>query len=483
VIERRDLAIIGAGPAGLAAATLGAELGLDTVLVDEQAGPGGQIYRGIEQFALLDGSVLGPDYRRGYSLALALRRTRAAYLDQAIVWQVRADRRIRYSRKGEAREIEAGRVVLATGAIERPFPIPGWTLPGVMTAGAGQTLMKTAGLVPEGGVVLAGLGPLVWQLAQQYARAGVPITAILETVPRDYFLRAAPLLPWALTAGDEVRKGLGLIRAVKRSGTRIERGVTGLRALGGKRLEAVEFTRGGRAETIPTPLLLLHQGVVPDANLVMSIGCRHTWDEGQLCWRPALDEWGRTDVDGIAVAGDGAGIGGARAAEHTGRLAALDAAHALGRIERAARDRQAAPAHAALRRLRRLRPFLEALYRPPDWSRRPAEDAVLACRCEEVTAGEVRAAAGQGCANLNALKSLTRCGMGPCQGRLCGPTAAELLAGALGVATPDVGTYRLRPPVKPVALADILAFADGTVPPEAATPTDHALAAAQGDGA
>jgi hypothetical protein len=351
-----------------------------------------------------------------------------------------------------------------------------------MTAGAGQTLLKTAGLVPEGGVVLAGLGPLLWLLAQQYVRAGVAVTAVLETAPRENFLRAAPLLPAALTAGDEVRKGLGFIRAVKRAGTRIERRATGLRALGHERLEAVEFTRGGRTETIPTPLLLLHQGVVPDVNLAMSIGCRHEWDESQLCWRPALDEWGGTDLDGIAVAGDGAGIGGAKAAEQAGRLAALDAAHRLGRIDRAARDGQAAPALAALRRLRRIRPFLEALYRPPEWSRRPIEDAVLACRCEEVTAGVVRAAATvKGCANVNALKSLTRCGMGPCQGRLCGLTAAELLAGARGVATPEVGYYRLRPPVRPVALADILAFADGTVPPEAATPTDHSLE--QGDGA
>src|SRR5438552_14575655 len=176
-----EFAIIGAGPAGMAAAVLAGELGLDTVLVDEQSSPGGQIYRAIERAA--PDTPLGPDYLAGRPLAAALRASRVDYRPNTTLWHLDTDGTLFLENAGRTETMTARRVLLATGAIERPVPIPGWTLPGVMTAGAAQTLLKTADLVPEGRVVLAGQGPLLYLAAVQLARAGAPPLALLETTP------------------------------------------------------------------------------------------------------------------------------------------------------------------------------------------------------------------------------------------------------------------------------------------------------------
>ena len=148
--ESYELAVVGAGPAGLAAATLAAELGIDTLLIDEQDGPGGQVYRAIARPPLGEPAILGADYWQGAALLVPFRASGAAYLPGAAVWSVSRALEIGVSAGGTARLIQAKHVILATGALERPFPIPGWTLPGVMTAGAAQILLKSSGLVAEG---------------------------------------------------------------------------------------------------------------------------------------------------------------------------------------------------------------------------------------------------------------------------------------------------------------------------------------------
>ncbi|MDH3914503.1 MAG: (2Fe-2S)-binding protein, partial [Rhodospirillales bacterium] len=303
-----------------------------------------------------------------------------------------------------------------------------------------------------------GTGPLLLLLAAQYLRAGVRIAALLDMTSRSNALRALPHLPAALAAFGTLAKGLALKREIRHAGVRVVKGVTSLRALGEARLEAVVYEAGGREQRLDSELLLVHFGVIPDSNTTRSLGVRHLWDSRQLCWRPAVDAWGNTDVEGFAVAGDGAGIGGALAAEQAGRLAALEAARALGRIEAAERDRRAAPARAALAKELRVRPFLDALFQPaPELISRLDDDTVV-CRCEEVTAGQIREAVGQGCAGPNQLKSFTRCGMGPCQGRQCGTTVSQLIGHTLGRPVEEIGAYRIRPPLKPISLTQLAAL-------------------------
>ena len=448
--QRIDLAVVGAGPAGLAAATTAADLGLDTLLLDEQDGPGGQIYRGIERAP--DGrnktTPLGVDYLAGKPLAAALRASRAGYLPGTTVWHIDADGTLSVLDKNGSRTIRARRIVLATGAMERPVPIPGWTLPGVMTVGAAQILLKTGDLVPAGRSVLTGQGPLIWLVAAQLVRAGAPPALILETAPHRNYHAAARLLLRALwPARRQLAKGLGLIREVRGAGVPVVREAVGLAALGRGRLERVAWNGG----EIAADLLLLHEGVIPNIQISLALGLEHRWDAAQLCWRPVADEWGATSLPTVAIAGDGAGIAGAEAAALTGRLAALDAAALLDKLDPAERDRRARPIRKALKRELAIRPLLDALYRPAPPVLVPPDD-IVACRCEEVTVAQIRRAARLGAPGPNQAKAFTRCGMGPCQGRLCGPTVSAVMADALGKPIAEIGTYRPRAPYKPITL-------------------------------
>ena len=363
-----DLLVVGAGPAGLAAATLAAKLGVDTVLLDEQPAPGGQIYRAITTTPVTDRGILGEDYWHGASLVTPFQQSGARYVPGATVWAVAEHTapqpekgfEVAYSVAGEARIVHARRLLLATGAQERPFPIPGWTLPGVITAGAAQILLKSAGVVPADRTVLAGCGPLLYLVAWQYLNAGVKIDALLETTPPGRMGQALPKV-WGFLRSPYLGKGLKLLRAVK-AAVPIVRGVTALEALGEGKLQSVRYTAGGVTKTLPAEQLMLHQGVVPNVNLSRAVGAEHRWNEALDCWEPKVDEWGLTSVDGIGMAGDGAGIAGALAAEHRGRLAALQAAHLLGRIDAARRDGEAAAPRAALARAVRGREFFDALY-------------------------------------------------------------------------------------------------------------------------
>jgi bacterioferritin-associated ferredoxin len=177
----------------------------------------------------------------------------------------------------------------------------------------------------------------------------------------------------------------------------------------------------------------------------------------QLTWKPETDLWGATSMPGLTVAGDGAGIAGAEAAAERGRIAALGAAHRLGKIEAALRDRDAAASRATLHRFARGRRFLDTLYRPAKAFRIPQGDTIV-CRCEEVTAERIRATVPLGATGPNQMKSFLRCGMGPCQGRMCGLTVAELIADERKISPQEVGYYRLRSPVKPIALGELAAM-------------------------
>lgn len=320
---------------------------------------------------------------------------------------------VAYSVAGEARILHARRLLLATGAQERPFPIPGWTLPGVITAGAAQILLKSAGVVPADRTVLAGCGPLLYLVAWQYLNAGVRVDALLETTPAGRLRQALPKV-WDFLRSPYLGKGLSLLRAVK-AAIPIIKGVTALEALGQDKLESVRYTTAaGETKTLPAQQLMLHQGVVPNVNLSRAIGAEHRWNTALDCWEPDVDEWGLTSVDGVGMAGDGAGIAGALAAEQRGRLAALQAAHLLGRIDAGRRDNEAAAPRAALARSVRGREFFDALYKAPETFRRPTGDTIV-CRCEEVTAAQVRDTVKLGCSGPNQMKAFLRCGMGPCQ--------------------------------------------------------------------
>jgi NADPH-dependent 2,4-dienoyl-CoA reductase/sulfur reductase-like enzyme len=448
-----DVVVVGAGPAGMAAAAEATGHGLATLVIDEQATPGGQIYRSVDRTHPRLERILGTDYTHGRTLTAALHAGGAEFWPGTTVWYVSPQLEIAATTGDDkVRTIQTRFLIVATGAMERPFPVPGWTLPGVITAGAAQIMLKTGAGVPAGRVVLAGTGPLAYLLASQLIEAGCEELAFLDTQPRGSVAAALPLLPRALTAPSYLTKGARLLARVRRHTRPYVSNVENLAILGDQRAAEVRYLADGVQRTLPADWVLLHQGVVPNVQLTMAVGCRHTWDDAQLCWKPECDAWGRTTRENVFVAGDNAGIAGARAAEYFGRLAALQCAHDLDKFGDAERDARAGGFRSNLRPHLAIRPWLDRMYRAAEGFRMPADDT-LACRCEEVTAGAVRQAVGLGCLGPNQLKFFTRCGMGPCQGRMCGLTVCEIIARERGVPVSEVGYYRIRQPLKPVTLA------------------------------
>ncbi|BBK43852.1 pyridine nucleotide-disulfide oxidoreductase [Allostella vacuolata] len=457
--EMQDLVVVGAGPAGLAAATQAAELGLSATVLDEQPAPGGQIYRAVERAAQGPAAAaLGEDFRHGLSVVDAFRRSGAGYRPGLQVWQVEQSGEVLASDGQRSEAFPARRAVIAVGASERPVPIPGWTLPGVMTVGAGQILLKSSGMMPSGETWVAGSGPLPLLYLSQIIAAGGRIAGYIDTTPAANGLAAGPHLFAALRNLPYLRKGLKLRGVLRRSGIPVHR-ADSVEAAGDGRVERVRFRAGGAWQEKPCDLLMLHEGVVPNVHVTMAVGCAHGWDDRQKCFRPTLDEWGRTDIQPILVAGDCGGIEGARAAELRGRLVALGAAADLGRIDQATRDRLARPLRRELGRHLPIRAFLDTLFTPRPEVLSPP-DAVIACRCESVTAGQVRETVRIGAVGPNQAKSFIRCGMGPCQGRFCGLTVTGIIAEATGRTPGEVGFFRIRPPLKTLTLGELAALAE-----------------------
>ncbi len=452
------LVVIGAGPAGLAAATTAAGLGIETALLDEQAQPGGQIYRGLEHGALGDPALLGSDYLHGRELLRGFRGAAVDYHADTRVWYLDRERELGIVQQGRHRRLRAGAIVIACGAQERPLPFPGWQLPGVMTAGAGQILLKSAAILPREPPVLAGSGPLLLLLAWQYLRAGLRPRALVESLAANALQASLRHLPRALGGLDYLLKGLRLATAIRRARIPWYREAGEFRAHGEAAVEAFAFRHRGGRERIATGLLMVHHGVIPALQLAAAAACRSAWNPAQQCWQVQRDAWGETSQGGIYLAGDAAAIGGARVAEIDGALAALQLAFRLGRIDAAERERRARPLLRARRRHLQVRPFLDTLYRVPDNAFAPPEDT-LVCRCEEIDAATLRAAAALA-TGPNQVKAFTRCGMGPCQGHSCGMTLEHICAAARGVAPAQAERLRVRPPLKPITLGMLAGVAE-----------------------
>lgn len=448
-----DVAIVGAGPAGLAAASVCARAGLTTCVFDEADSPGGQAHRGITRSPNRDRAILGPEYWQGERLVAEFRASGARYEPHSLVWSISPELELAVSRRGEAVLASARSVIIATGSIERPFPIPGGTLRGVEMLGAAQARLQFHEAVPDGNAIIAGCGPLLWMAASQLLAAGAKIDAILETTPPDNRARALWHLPGFLFS-PYLRRAIRLLHAVK-SRVPVVPNVAELRAIGTSRLESVAYrTADGNGRTLPANTLLLHQGVVPETNLAMAAGVEHRWDAARMCWTPIVDPNGGTSVPGVLLAGDTAGVVGAQASAWRGVISAIAVVQSM---QAGKKLHHAKLAQTAVAQFSRGRRFLDTLYQPAARFRMPPDEAVV-CACESVTAGEVRAAIDEGAAGPNQVKAFTRCGMGVCQGRMCGLTVTELVAERRGITAAQAGHFTARFPAKPVALSQVAAL-------------------------
>ena len=462
-----DVVVVGAGPAGMTTASCLAESGVRVLLLDEHTAPGGQVYRSVEKVTdkrPADLNVLGSHYRSGSKAVERLHSSGAQYWPGTSVWEISAAEEpalaVGVVRDGRARMIQAGHIVLATGAMERPTPFPGWTLPGVMTVGAAQTLLKSSGLVPEGRIAVAGSGPLLYLYISQLIKAGKKPQVILDTRPRASLQTKLSVLAALTVDPASMFRGLGWMREVRRE-IRVRERVHRLRASGVEKLSSISYESCDRQFTDEVDLLLVHDGVIPNTWLAMSAGCRHHWNVQQRCWVPDITGAGQTSRQSVSVVGDAAGIIGADASVLHGEAVACEVAACLEGKQPGVVGNAAHPLLAWQHRT--LRRCLDQFYPPAQEFELPPDDETVVCRCEEVTAGEIRRVAALGCVGPNQGKAFTRCGMGPCMGRKCGVTVSRLIAEHHGLSMHEVGHYRIRPPVKPInvgQLADLETDAD-----------------------
>jgi NADPH-dependent 2,4-dienoyl-CoA reductase/sulfur reductase-like enzyme len=438
----------------MAAAVAARRRGLEVMVIDDQPAPGGQIWRSVEMAARRD-DILGPSYVEGRAVAKAFRASGVIYRPGAQLWQVESGFRAFVSLDRQSQVIEANAIILATGAQERPVPFPGWTIPGVLTVGAAQILLKNAGQIPAGPVWIAGSGPLPLLYTVQLLRAGGQVAGYLDTTPAGQWRAALRHLPGALRAWGDLVKGLGWTATLRTSKAPIIRGVIEIEAVGKERIEALRYRKkGGAMATVEANTLLVHEGVAPNIHPALSLDCTVAWNPAQDCYVPVVDRWGESSQLNLFIAGDGAGIAGAKAAQLRGELAALRVAVKLGRSSDDAAAVVARPIRRKLDRELAVRPFLDALFKPRPQIFAPADETIV-CRCEEITAGEIRALSKIGQPGPNQIKAATRAGMGPCQGRQCGYTVTRILAASQNRLPSEVGFFHIRPPLKPVTLGEL----------------------------
>jgi NADPH-dependent 2,4-dienoyl-CoA reductase/sulfur reductase-like enzyme len=445
--------IVGAGSAGVRAAQALAAAGLRPIVIDEAEHAGGRIYqqppRGAERDAA---SLYGFEARKAERIhhVLPSLGPRVDRRPGTLAWNC-WQRELDLLGPGGAERIGFDGLILATGATELALPFPGWTLPGVFGLGAAQIALKTQGIAIGRRIVFLGAGPLLPLVAWQHLKAGAEIAAVLDATPFAAKLRALPRLA---RAPATLAKGAYYVAALRRAGIPMLHDVRRPRALGEERLAGLVVEVAGRAHRFACDALGASFGLRSETQLADLAGCEFAFDARTRQYLPVRDEAGRTSVARVYVAGDGAGIAGADAAELAGERAALAALEDLGRrfdINRA-RDLEG-----RLARLDGFRRGLEIAYPFPDHLLDALDDEVMVCRCEGVSAGMLRATATQKDApEVNRLKALSRIGMGRCQGRMCGRAAAEVLARARAVDLAEVGRLRGQPPVKPIPMIPAL---------------------------
>jgi NADPH-dependent 2,4-dienoyl-CoA reductase/sulfur reductase-like enzyme len=468
-VTLRDALIVGAGPAGMSAAIAAAECGLAPSLIDEQAEPGGQIYR-RSPWSPPAGESVGSGRAEREEAALRRRFARHAQrievLPRAVAWGVFPGPRVAVALEHGWQLIEARALVLAAGAHEFVPPFPGWTLPGVMSAGGAQLMAKTMRVRPGRRALVAGTGPFLLVVAEQLLRAGVEVVGVVEASSTGDLARQLPAL---LARPDLLAQGARYLRALRRAGVPLHRGHVIVDAEGGERVTRARFAPcdadwrpdRSRLQTVEVDSLCVGYGFVPRCQLPQLAGCRLRYADEIGGWVPELSANQESSVPGVFVAGDGGGVAGAEAAALEGRLAGLALARRLGALDLRRFEERRRPVAERLARLRRFRAGLDRASRPRAGLGELAAADTVCCRCEEVTRRELDDGLGLREPTLRSLKTTTRLGMGPCQGRMCWPAAARYLADRSGCEPGALGPLSVRPPIRPVTLGMLTEPAPG----------------------
>jgi NADPH-dependent 2,4-dienoyl-CoA reductase/sulfur reductase-like enzyme len=459
-----DLVVIGAGPAGANAALAADRHGVKTVLVDQVHDAGGQVYRPLPAACVANGELANdPDFAAGDELRRRLKSSSVHVAFRHTVWRISRDFEIEAHGPAGGVTWRPKAVVAATGAYERCIPFPGWTLPGVIGLAAATILLKSQQILPGHRVVVAGCGPLLAAVAASILKAGGHVAAVVDIASPAEWLTAIPALA---SRPDQLARGVRWLKAIRTAGVPILTGHTVVEAVGDETGLSRVVAKPANSHGVPrqdaagrsfdADCLAIGHGLVPSTELTRSLRARHVWRPDHGGWVAECDEGYRTSVDRLYVCGDGAGLRGARPSSLQGQIAGLSVARDLGLISAMTYREETQRLQSELRVAVRFGAAMAHLMRlRPEMARAIAADTIV-CRCEDITRSEIDAALETGAADINQLKSWTRAGMGPCQGRTCGETIAALAADRMG-GMECVGMWTGRLPLRPIPMTAIIA--------------------------
>ena len=463
-IHRPQVLVVGAGPAGLSAARAAALCGASVTIVDERAAPGGQYFKQIARSqTIIDPDRTDAQVRQGSELIAEVEALGVQILSDAAVWGAFDVQEIAVAIHGEQHRFAPERLVLATGVYERGAPLPGWTLPGYMTTGAAQTLMRAYRVLPGRSVVVAGNGPLNLQLAAELVAAGVDVVALVEAAASPGFRHAAELLRATRRAPGLVSDGIRYRMRLQQAEVPIFYGRAVIAAWGGARVEGCAIARlDATGRTVPrtsidfpVDTVCVGHGFLPSNEIARALGCRHVvrGKDGNLC--TVTDGDGLTSIAGVYAIGDAVALSGAHAARCEGVVTGCAVARSLGLSVPPNVVRELALARRQLGRHLAFQRSLWRLFAAPVLRNHFATADTVVCRCEGVTFATIGSAVKDGAITLGAVKRRTRAGMGRCQGRYCESLIAAMIPEDPGAPRDELSHLAPRVPIKPIRIKDL----------------------------
>jgi thioredoxin reductase len=456
-VREPELLVIGAGPGGLAAALFAQRAGARVTVLDERSQAGGQYYK---QLGVAEDGVAPPDaqHQRGAALIRAAREAGVQIVHDALVWGAFEPQEFAATVRGRSVSYRPRATIVATGAYERGWQVPGWTLPGVMTTGAAQTFWRTSRRLPGKRVLIAGNGPLNLQLAAELIAGGAEVAAVVEAAKAPGLATLGPLLTMALAAPALMAEGMRYQRTLRRRGVRIvhEQVVESIEEEdGGLSVTLARASGASGSERFLVDTVCLGYGFEPANELLRALGCAHDFDKRRRQLATRRDASGETSIKGVYALGDCTGLGGAKAALAEGAIVGAAAARVLGHALSSEIEVERAQAVGELDRQRRFQQALWTLYASEQKDPAKRCGDTLICRCEEVTFSQLDAALDEGLSTVGAIKRRTRIGMGRCQGRYCAPVLEEIVCERFGRERDEMSGFAPRVPVKPVSIAEL----------------------------
>ena len=458
------LTVVGAGPAGIMAAYIAAEAGADVTLIDNNHLPGGQYYRQSPsefKFEKEIDAISGREDALEIIKKLSHPKIRTYY--DTLVWGVFDQHNLALADSKQSFLLPTDRVILATGAYDRPLAFPGWTLPGVIGAGATLRMVKTQWVLPGKRILLAGLGPLQLALADTLIKAGAEVVCIAEA--------ANPFMHWQQLPKfwghwEQLREAVGYFETLRKQNVPLLYNHAIIEALGSEQVEMAKIARldnqgkpiEGTEKEFDADVVCLGYGLLPSFQLAAAFDCELRFDERLGWFVPVHDHNMESTRPGVFVAGDVTDISGSKVALVEGQIAALNAIYQLDLIDKETLAKRLAPLRSKLRSLNRLANALQTIYVFQPRLTALAKDDTRICRCEEITVSQVKKAISEGATDLHQVKLATRAGMGYCQGRFCSALVAPLIAETTGQSLSNLVPFTVRPPIHPISLNTLAAL-------------------------